>query len=162
MAYKERYTFYRIIGLKETRMESLITLNCSNYTKNIVDVLRIFQQIGWDIYNPQGKVEYLPIGDIDEYNWQCENLLENRLYGIIADKITNKEQIGVNLFYKYGPEAISLMAYDTEQIALSLSINRKIITRNHTDSVWYIEKIIYKILDVGVNLLSYKLEEYED
>ena len=47
-------------------MEALMTLDCSNYSENIVEVLKIFQQIGWYIYNPQGKVEYLPIDDDDE------------------------------------------------------------------------------------------------
>ena len=51
-------------------MEALMTLDCSNYSENIVEVLKIFQQIGWYIYNPQGKVEYLPIDDDDEYDWQ--------------------------------------------------------------------------------------------
>ena len=47
-------------------MEALMTLDCSNYSENIVEVLKIFQQIGWYIYNPQGKTEYLPIGDANE------------------------------------------------------------------------------------------------
>lgn len=48
-------------------MEAFISLDCSNYSENIVDILKIFQQIRWNIYNPQGKVEYLPIGDDDEH-----------------------------------------------------------------------------------------------
>ena len=35
-------------------MEALMTLDCSAYSENIADILRIFQQIGWCIYNPQG------------------------------------------------------------------------------------------------------------
>ena len=34
-------------------MEALMTLDCSNYSENIAEVLKIFQQIGWYIYNPQ-------------------------------------------------------------------------------------------------------------
>ena len=67
-------------------MEAFITLNCSSYSENITDILKIFQQIGWDIYNSQGKVEYLPIGDEDEYNWQCEDISEIELYNIISEK----------------------------------------------------------------------------
>ena len=47
-------------------MEALMTLDCSDYSESIADVLKIFQQIGWYIYNPQGKTEYLPIGDANE------------------------------------------------------------------------------------------------
>lgn len=84
-------------------IEALITLNFSNYSENIIDILKIFQQIGWDIYNAQGKVEYLPIGD-KEYNWQCEKIPTDKLFDIISRKMVKKEQIGVNLFYNNGAE----------------------------------------------------------
>lgn len=143
-------------------MEALMTLNCSNYSENIVDILGVFQQIGWNIYNPQGKVEYLPIGDNDEYDWQCEKISEIKLYDIIFDKIAKKEQVGVNLFHNNGVAGISFMAYSTNQIVLSISINRKMVDERHTDMIWYLESIIYKFWNVGIRLLSYKLEEFED
>lgn len=142
-------------------MEALMTLNCSKYSDNIVDVLKLFQQIGWGIYNRQGKIEYLPIGD-DEYDWQCEDISDTKLYDVISNKIAKKEQIGVNLFYNNGDEGISLIAYTTDQIMLSIATNRKIVKENYTDMIWYLENIIYKLFDIGVRLLSYKLEEYED
>lgn len=143
-------------------METLITLNCSNYSENILDIIKLFQQIGWGIYNVQGKVEYLPIGDDDEFDWQCEEMSEVKLYDIISDKIANKEQIGVNLFYNNGSEGISLIAYSTDQIMLSITINRKIIGEGYTDMVWYLQNILYKFFDCGVRVVSYKLEEFED
>ncbi len=143
-------------------MEALMTLDCSNYSEGIVDVLKIFQQIGWYIYNPQGKVEYLPIGDDDEYDWQCKEISEIELYDIISKKIAKKEQIGINLFYSNGTEGISLMAYNTSQIMLSITINRKTVKGKYTDMAWYLENIIYKFLNIDVRLLSYKIEEYED
>ncbi len=104
----------------------------------------------------------MPIGDDDEYDWQCEEISENKLYDIISEKKAKKEQVGVNLFYNNGVEGISLIAYTTDQIMLSIVINRKIVKENYTDMVWYLENIIYKFLNIGVRLLSYKLEEYED
>lgn len=142
-------------------METLMILNCSGYSKNIVDILKIFQQIGWGVYNLQGKVEYLPVGD-DEYDWQCEDISETKLYEVISEKISKKEQIGVNLFYNNGAEGISFLADTTDEILLSISINRKIVKERYTDVIWYLENIIYKFFDIGVRLLSYKLEEYED
>ena len=143
-------------------MEALMTLDCSNYSENILEVLKIFQQIGWCIHNPQGKVEYLPVGDVDEYDWQCDEKSESELYDIISKKITSKEQIGINLFYCNGAEGISLMACNTSQIILSITINRKTIKGKYTDMAWYLQNIIYKFLDIDVRLLSYKIEEYED
>lgn len=143
-------------------MEALMTLDCSDYSESIADVLKIFQQIGWYIYNLQGKVEYLPIGDDDEYDWQCDEISESELYDIISKKIAGKEQIGINLFYYGGTEGISLIANNTSQILLSITINRKTIKGKYTDMSWYLENIIYKLLKIDVRLLSYKIEEYED
>lgn len=143
-------------------MEALITLDCSSYSENIEDVLRIFQQIGWNIYNPQGNVEYLPVGDNDAYDWQCEKMSENKLYNIVSNKIIRKEQVGVNLFYDDGAEGVSLLARDTNQILLSIAINRRIVKERHTDMVWYLENIVYKLWDAGIRVLSYELEEFED
>ena len=143
-------------------MEALMTLDCSDYSESIADVLKIFQQIGWYIYNPQGTVEYLPIGDDDEYDWQCDEISESELYDIISKKIAGKEQIGINLFYYGGTEGISLIANNTSQILLSITINRKTIKGKYTDMSWYLENIIYKLLKIDVRLLSYKIEEYED
>lgn len=142
-------------------MEALITLNFNNYSENIIDIIEIFQKIGWNIYNAQGEVEYLSIGD-DEYNWVCEKIPINKLFEIISRKMDKKEQIGVNLFYNNGTEGISLLANTTKQIMLSISINRKIIKDRYTDMVWYLENIIYKFFEIDIRLLSYKLEEYED
>ena len=54
------------------------------------------------------------------------------------------------------------MAANTSQIILSITINRKTIKGKYTDMSWYLENIIYKLLKIGVRLLSYKIEEYED
>ena len=85
-------------------MEASITLNCSSYLDNIVDIIKLFQQIGWDIYNPHGKVIYLPVGDDDMYDWQCEEISEIKLFDIISEKIAKKEQVGVDLFYNNSTE----------------------------------------------------------
>ena len=143
-------------------MEALMTLDCSYYSESIADVLKIFQQIGWYIYNPQGKVEYLPIGDDDEYDWQCDEISESELYNIVSKKTARREQIGVNLFYCNGTEGISLLAYNTSQILLSIAINRKTSKVRYTDRSWYLENIVYKRLNIDLRLLSYKIEEYED
>ena len=70
-------------------MEALMTLDCSNYSESIADVLKIFQQIGCYIYNQQGKVEYFPIVDEDEYDWQCDMswYLENIIYKFLSSDV---------------------------------------------------------------------------
>lgn len=143
-------------------METLIEIDCSAYSENIIDIFFVFQKIGWWIYNPQKKVEYLPIADNDNYDWQCEKMLEVDFYNIINNKINNKELVGVNLFYNNSDVGVSLLAYNTNQITLGISINRKTIDKRHTDMIWYLENIIYKLFEADVRLLSYRFEEFED
>lgn len=143
-------------------MEAAITLNCSDYSDNIWDVIKLFQRIGWGIYDSQGKVEYLPVNDNGMYDWQYSSISESELYDIVSKKIMDEEPIGVHLFYKDGLEGISFLASNTSEIMLSLSIYRKIFIGRNTDIVWYVNNIIYKLLDIGVRLLSYEFEEFED
>lgn len=143
-------------------MEALMTLNLSAYSEDLSEVIKVFQQIGWNVYNLQGKIEYLPIGDNDAFDWQCEAITENMLYDFVSKKAAKKELVGVNLFYQKENEGISFLADTADNIMLSLSINRRITKGRHTDLVWYLEHIVYRFWDMGVRLLSYKLEEYED
>ena len=142
-------------------MEAFITINCSNYSDNIIDIINLFQEIGWEIYNSKGEIEFLPIGDDDKYDWQREKMSVENFYEIVSKKLAQNEQVGVDLFYK-GTEGISLLAFNTEQILLSIIINRKLLDKCHTDMRWYLEHIIYKFFECGVNILSYNMEEYED
>ncbi len=96
------------------------------------------------------------------YNWQCEIISELELYNIISKKITNGEVVGISLFYNNSLEGISLLAQNTDEILLSIITNRKIIKNKNTDMVWYIKNIIYKLLNLNVRILSYRLEEFED
>lgn len=66
------------------------------------------------------------------------------------------------MFYNGGIEGISLLAYDTNQISLGATINRKLMDERHTDMAWYLNNIVYRLMDIGVELLSYSLKEYED
>ncbi|MBQ7776583.1 MAG: hypothetical protein IJ379_11750 [Lachnospiraceae bacterium] len=143
-------------------MEAMILLDCSHYSADMVDVLKVFQQIGWDVYNPQGQVEYVPVGDDDEFNWQCDELSEIEVYEMMTAKIANKEVSAMNLFYNKGHEGICFLAHNTAEVMLSLSINRRTVDGEHTDMAWYLENIIYKLWRLGVRIISYKAEEFED
>lgn len=89
-------------------------------------------------------------------------MTKSEFYDILVEKIAYKEQIGVNLFYHNGVEGITLLAGDTSQIMLELEINRKRINGRHTDTIWYLKNIIYKLFEIGIELLSYSLKEYDN
>lgn len=93
-------------------MEAVMEINCSSYSDNMIEVLKIFKQIGWDIYNPQGEVEYLPVGDDDMYNWQCEKISESKLYDIVSEKMAVRYpwrslRLYGTVFVTYKPELVT-------------------------------------------------------
>ena len=104
----------------------------------------------------------MPVGDKDDFDWQCEKIPRSKIFDIVSEKIAEKEMVGVTLFYNNGVEGISFLADTTDEIMLSLSTYRKIIKGKNTDMVWYLENIIYKFFNIGVRILSYTLMEYED
>lgn len=143
-------------------METYIELDCSAHSQSIIDVLIAFQDIGWKIYNSHNKVEYLPYADDENFNWISEELLEEEFYNIVIMKCKNSEIIGVNLFHNIDDVGISMLARDTKNITLGMSINRKKIFGQHTDMVWYLENVIYKLFEAGTRIVSYRFCEMED
>lgn len=136
-------------------------MNCTGFAENFTTIIECFQQIGWSVRNSYGEIEYLNKKDSD-YFWKCDGMSDERFYEMISNKEKNEDQIGVNLFHRDGNEGISLIGFDPNEVILSLTIHRKKVRSNHTDVIWYIENIIFKLWDVGARILWYRFEEIED
>ena len=143
-------------------MEASITLNLSGHSKYVLDALAAFQQIGWNIYNPEGKAEYIPLGDRDHYDWQSDEMSESAFFDLAAKKLANKEPVVVNLFFEGGKEGVTFLAEDTENILLNLSIHHRRARGRNTDMAWYWQNIICRFLEADIRVLSYTLAEVED
>ena len=55
-----------------------------------------------------------------------------------------------------------MIATGTNDILFCLDINRRILRDDITDLSWYLENIINKLRDAGVEILSLEIEEYVD
>lgn len=143
-------------------MEACIILDCSTYSMCLVDIIKAFQQIGWNIYDMQGKVNYLPVGDANNFDWKYEYLSEEEIYKTILEKSSKGETVGIYLFKVNSNEGVIFLASNTTQIMLSISIYRRTLENRHTDIKWYEKHIIDKLIVSGVKIDSYKIEEYED
>lgn len=93
--------------------EAFIEMNCSRFSDKLVDIIDLFKEIGWTYYNPEHKIEYLPLGDDDDYDWQIESMSDRKLKKLLKKKQENKEIIGISLYCHYSPEGVSLTAKDT-------------------------------------------------
>lgn len=69
------------------------------------------------------------------------------------------------MYCSYSSEGFDLIAKNTEEIRLSLDINRRLLeSSDHEDSTdigWYVENIIHKLRQDNCPVDYYKIEEYE-
>lgn len=145
--------------------EAFIEMNCSRFSDKLIDMIDIFQKIGWTYYNPRHKIEYLPLGDDGDYDWQEDSMSGREIKRLLNKKQKNNEMIGISLYCSYSSEGFDLIAKNTEEIRLSLDINRRLLeSSDHEDSTdigWYVENIIHKLRQDNCPVDYYKIEEYE-
>lgn len=142
--------------------EAYIKVNCERYSERILDIIMLLKKIEWNIYNNDGLIEYLPIGDIDDFDWQCSNISENDLYDIINFKQSHNEYIGIHLFYNYMESGISFIANSTKEVMMNLNLYRKTNTDNSTDFSWYFNNLILPLRENGCKIDNFTFEEYVD
>ncbi|MBQ4495873.1 MAG: hypothetical protein II973_00025, partial [Spirochaetaceae bacterium] len=59
--------------------ESFIEINYIDDKKPIYYVADLLCRFGWSLYNPKGQIEYLPLGDNDDFNWKAEAMPKQEL-----------------------------------------------------------------------------------
>lgn len=123
--------------------EALLTINCNSYSSDIVDIIKLFNHIGWVFSNNQ--MEYLPLKDNDLFGWKCETLSYEKLFSIVSQKQINNELIGIILYYNNTDIGIKLLTSNTKEINICLDINRVKIDNEYTDISWYILKIVVEL-----------------
>ena len=138
--------------------ETLLTLDCSSYSDNITDIIKVLNDAGWIFRND--IMEYLPLHDDDNYDWQEEQLSCEKLFGIVSEKQKNGELAGVILYHRDSDRGIILLAGSTKEIMIAPDINRKLLiddVRNNcdfTDISWYIMNICVELQKRGCTLES--------
>lgn len=146
--------------------EPMLILDCSSYSKEITNIIKLFNEIGWVFKNE--KMEYLPLNDGDMYCWQEESLSYDKLFSIVSQKQKNGEQIGVILYHNNSDKGTTFLANNTDEILLCLDINRKVIDGDfseiswggdYTDISWYIINIVAELEKAGCVLEQIKYEE---
>lgn len=145
--------------------EAILEINCSRYSERIIDVINLFNELGWKYYDDEKNIEYLPLKDDDDFNWKKNFLSEKELKELINDKQDKYERIGLNLYYENSKEGLTLLAKNTKEIVINLNINRRIIENNResvTDIGWYFNSIIQKFNERECPIDYIKFEEYVD
>ncbi len=121
-------------------------------TKTIspVEVIKILTGFGWNLINEEGYINYLPIGDKDNFAWQAEkNMSFDTLAKILNAKEKADEIIGVILTWKdtniggtflFQPKG----SLDTFSMHISIERQKALIAEEYdiTDFQWYLSKLL--------------------
>ncbi|MBO5522822.1 MAG: hypothetical protein J5986_03960 [Roseburia sp.] len=143
--------------------EAILEINCSRYSERIIDVINLLNELGWKYYDTEKNIEYLPLGDDDDFDWQKDYLSANELQELVNKKQDNFERVGLNLYYENAREGITLLAKNTKEIVIDLNINRRTVENSResiTDIGWYFNNIIQRFQERQCPIDYIKFEEY--
>lgn len=145
--------------------EAILEINCSRYSNKIIDVITLLNKVGWKYCDEEKNVEYLPVGDNDDYNWQKKAISERQLQELIDEKQGNSERVGINLYYQCSGVGVTLLAKNTEEIIFDLCFNRKTVDKTResiTNVGWYFDNIVQKLREEKCPIDYIKFEDYMD
>ena len=145
--------------------EAIMTIDCKRYSENIEDIIDLLARSGWKYYGAEKKIEYLPLGDGDDYNWQKNSISAEKLRKLIGKKQVNNEVVGLVMYKENSDEGITILAKNTKEITFCLDINRKTVSNNReaiTDVGWYFTNILQRLDEKGCSADYIKFEEYID
>lgn len=123
---------------------------------SVPDLLEDFVSEGWDYVDRIGEVTILPLGDNDESSWLSATINRDDLFNILKKNQELKEIIGIELLRVDSHIECDLLIYNTNEIALSLSIARKKIdvkgNIDITDFSWYLERVLPVFKNSGLQV----------
>ena len=146
--------------------EASFELDCSRFSDNVLDIIKLLNCFGWAYYDEDRHAEYLPVGDRDSFEWQIGEITEGDLYAVIERKRQRGETVGLVMYYRDTEYGITLLADNTAEILIMPNINRKTLDEDDsysvTDVSWYAERIIQKLIWYNCDVDGFKFEEFID
>ncbi|SFX74050.1 hypothetical protein SAMN04487866_12134 [Thermoactinomyces sp. DSM 45891] len=122
----------------------------------------LFQSLmsnGWKYHDEFGKVFYLPVGDIDDYDWQREKMSLDQLQELVQRKIDQNEVIGITITWEDTDVGGDFLIWPDGNCSFMVNKNRKILIDRITDISWYLSKLVPAINSRGIRLIEYKVSE---
>lgn len=103
-----------------------------------------------------GYKGYLPVGDIDDFNWQRSKIVSDQeIIKICEKKFHDEEIIGLSLTWLDTNIGGDFLFFPDGKISFLLNINR---IENHatnlTDFQWYLEKTVPIFIRNNINIES--------
>ena len=119
-----------------------IELRENHSLSNAKGVIKSFLKNGWEIRR-ENKIYYLPIDD-EMFNWQEENITDEKLFQIIEQKELQNEIVGLVFYFNSCDTGVSMLMFSHNKISFSLNIERlKLNLKEDVTNVnWYLRRII--------------------
>ena len=145
--------------------EASIEINCERYSRRLSEIIELLDMIGWGFFDEDDNVEYLPLGDRGDYNWQIgASMSKGELYRLIGRKQERGEMVGLVMYYCDTDVGITLLAENTASIMIMLNINRRTLGEDFyeiTDIGWYTSNLVHKLIRNGCPVDLFQYEEIE-
>lgn len=108
-----------------------------------VSIVKKLMNAGWVIRH-NNQITFLPINDMDFYNWTSRDIEEQSFFEIVERKEILNEPIGIELYWKDTDVGIVLLIINSTKISFNISINRKYLFADIKilDFNWYAERLI--------------------
>lgn len=127
----------------------------------LIDIIKTFLKVGWNLRDKEGKVSYLPVGDKDDFEWQHSDILtDSDIFNNIIQKERVNEWVGIMLYWGNTDIGVTFLAESIDNVIVSPEINRKRFFDNFTDINWYINSIIIGLKKENIEIESFLFEEY--
>ncbi|MBD3231043.1 hypothetical protein GF322_00070 [Candidatus Dependentiae bacterium] len=116
--------------------------------KSTIEIIKILTDSGWNIFH-NGYIEYLPLGDKDDFDWQTEKISIEHLMKILQAKQNANEVIGIIMTWKdtgIGGTFLFWTSEKYETFSLGIGIERQKIELiddyEITNFQWYLPKLL--------------------
>lgn len=124
--------------------------------RTYVDIFNMLLSSNWKNSLDKNYIMLLP-GDID-YSWESYSNNLQEVKKVLESKEKHGEIGGIQLYYDNKKSGVEILFFSSNEISISLSINRKVKFGNHTDIEWYIKNLILP-LEEKFDVTSFKFEE---
>ncbi|MDO5151726.1 MAG: hypothetical protein Q4D76_20450 [Oscillospiraceae bacterium] len=135
-----------------------LTIDCSNYSDKIFDIILLFNKIGWTFVD--GKMHY-SLFDNNDVDFHYEDLSYERLEEIITARQNAGKLTAVRLYNSKLQAGFDLAADSTKEIILWIDMDRKTINGSrYTDASFYIINTVGELNKIDWKVEYFKFEEY--
>ena len=139
-------------------VSAILTIDCSNYSDKIFDIILLFNKIGWTFMDD--KMHYT-LFDNDDVDFHYEDLNYEKLEEIITIRQSEGKFTAVRLYNSKLQTGFNLAADSTKALTLWIDMDRKTINGSrYTDYSFYIINTVGALNKIDWKVEYYKFEEY--